>query len=100
MARYIDADNAIKEIRGLAEKHHSNGEYEFANGVLKAITRITSQPIAEVKEVVFGKWKIEKKSKFNYDKCSICGFNKPSFLEFRKYDFCPHCGANMREGVE
>lgn len=42
------------------------------------------------------KSEMEKKSKFNYDKCSACGFNKPSFLEVRKYGFCPNCGADMR----
>jgi len=55
MARYIDAETALEDIRNLAEKHHMNGEYEFANGILKAITRIKSQPTADVKEVIYCK---------------------------------------------
>ena len=110
MPRYIDADNAIKDIRELAEKHHSNGEYQFANGVLKAITRITSQPTADVKEVVRGKW-VHPKNESDplWHLCSNCGKGQnQKFDVAKRYQnewageiwfspFCPNCGADMRE---
>lgn len=97
MARYIDAETALEDIRNLAEKHHMNGEYEFANGILKAITRIKSQPTADVKEVVHGEW-IDIDGNDEHYKCSICnktinGNGIPYY-----FNFCHKCGADMREG--
>lgn len=89
MPKYIDIENFSQMVY---ENFGRDGEYDYRD----LIRILREQPTADVKEVVRGEWEIQNKSKFNYDKCSVCGFNKPSFLEFRKYDFCPNCGADMR----
>lgn len=93
MARYIDADEAIEAIRILAEKHHADGDVEFANGVMKAVTRIKSQPTADVKEVVRGKWvQVCGDNKFV---CSECGRRKPKTYAAMA-NYCGHCGTDCR----
>lgn len=72
----------------------------------KYIEEIRALPAADVQPVRRGEWKAEKEdvewgcSTVRY-RCSHCGrlphFDKESF-KFLLSDFCPKCGADMREG--
>ena len=85
--RYIDADKlqeAFKELHGG-----------------KRSLLIDTEPTADVRENVKGEWLPQDHNKKNgmmstavyyYPKCSVCG-------HCANYtNFCPNCGADMREG--
>ena len=61
----------------------------------ESIDAIRELPAADVVERKKGKWmRISYKSGYGY-KCSVCGsiYNKRK----RRLNFCPNCGADMRE---
>lgn len=62
------------------------------------IMRIEDYPAADVKLAVRGKWKdaVQGAHDSPYVRCSICG--EYFWRYFRDFDFCPNCGADMREG--
>ena len=92
----ISRSALVKKIRDYADEVGCvRGEYELANGILKAISVVEDAPTVEAKPVVHGKW-IE----FDIDyggiptvgyQCSECGQSN-GFIT----DFCPNCGADMR----
>ena len=64
-------------------------------------TNISRVPIADVRENIRGEWisKIVECSRENYDQvfcCSVCGVSN----DWRRTNFCPHCGADMRREME
>lgn len=52
---------------------------------------IESIPAADVRPVVRGKWIDHQEGRWIYAKCSECGT-----LHDVKSNFCPNCGADMR----
>lgn len=50
-------------------------------------------PAADVKPVVRGKWE-RRNWGFDYDCCSVCGYEHRYAGTF---NYCPNCGADMRE---
>ena len=64
---------------------------------------IASIPAADVREVKRGKWKDKRLDKFRkYEVvCSECGAkyigNYDAYDEPYDFNFCPNCGADMRE---
>lgn len=96
--RLIDADLLIKQLKTIkVRSEYLTIDYKrgHSDGIETAVEWAAEMPTAEPQRVR-GEWLTEVKSKFSYDKCSVCGFSKPSFLDFRNYDFCPVCGADMR----
>lgn len=81
MSRYIDADKLI----------------EFANNTKdKTIDAndIARFPIADVRENVKGEWIIKK----DVTECSNCHTKWNNYRGLiSTFDFCPDCGADMRE---
>ena len=79
MSRYIDADKLQEEFK------------ELHGG--KRSLLIDTQPTADVRENVKGKWLQDKHDEagYGYFDCSVCGAD---FYDV--YDFCPNCGADMR----
>lgn len=61
------------------------------NGMRKILLAL---PAADVREVVRGKW-IQKKS-WTRGVCSACSW-EIAFVTGNSYNFCPNCGADMRE---
>lgn len=60
-------------------------------------------PAADVRPVVRGKWidrPLDNFRKFE-SKCSVCGWsgvsNYDSYVDIFDFNFCPSCGADMRE---
>lgn len=73
---------------------YAKGSY----GGCKEIEGIRAIPAADVKLVVRGKWKdaVQGAHDSPHVRCSICG--EYFWRYFRDFDFCPNCGADMREG--
>lgn len=55
-------------------------------------------PAADVRPVVRGEWKdaMQSCNDSPHVKCSVCG--EYYWRYFNKFNFCPNCGADMREG--
>jgi hypothetical protein len=100
MARLIDADRALEIVRdqGIA---HPNA-YHLTN---YATLILQEAPTIEAKPVVHGEWVITEDDwhSLTLMKCSECGeewcfeFDE---TDFPNYNYCPACGADMRERKE
>lgn len=79
MSRYIDADLLIQKwlFRGKSQAMYRD--------------EIRSVPTADVVEVVHGEWKPNNLNGFKIYDCSNCGIHMEA-----RWNFCPHCGADMR----
>ena len=95
--RYIDADKLKEHYMwwgGGFTANCKDGQKE----VKKIFDEIIDlQPTADVRENVRGEWISEmvECSRENYDLvfyCSVCGVSN----DWRRTNFCPHCGADMR----
>ena len=101
--RLIDADVLIEEFKKWLPKEGSEwlqcDIHPLENLSVSAILTIEEQPTVEAVPVVHGKW-IDIRE-FSKDvpkcKCSICGYIHIG-LESDS-NFCPNCGADMREKV-
>ncbi len=95
MNKYINADEARNRImdncgKYLATELDENGE--FRNGILTALNAIVTMPSADVVEVKHGKWEEDSGN----IACSECH----TIWLYRRTDFCPNCGADMRGGMK
>ena len=95
MTRYIDADALWKELTTRIEDYC---EIEDLMGIIE------SQPAADVRENVRGKWiphylnkDTEYQQMWGYN-CSVCGEWFVVGNSIPRYKHCPNCGAEM--GVE
>lgn len=54
------------------------------------------------RKVKHGEWKLKSYYSTNktYYECSACGGVVANFGVFSSWRYCPHCGADMREGKE
>ena len=61
------------------------------------VSAIISIPAADVRPVVHGEWKDAMQSCHDspHVKCSVCG--EYYWRYFKKFNFCPNCGAMMEE---
>jgi len=84
MARYIDADELMKRWEELSPR----GRKEFDQVIM-------TQPTANLRENVRGEWITDTESALAGNVCSACG--KVANNIFHKTNFCPNCGADMRE---
>lgn len=80
-----DAVKTLKTIRQLAEKFFDACDdcADTMNDLAKA---------ADVRPVVRGEWWPAKDGYYGHVMCSAC-----HKIESHKTDFCPNCGADMRE---
>lgn len=82
--RLIDADNLKAEFTGNFQK-----EYDIAQ--IKAM--IDVMPTIEIEPVKHGKWKHFGSGLNMPLYCSRCEKTFPEW--FKKFEFCPDCGARM-----
>lgn len=92
--KYIEVNELLKSFTPDCPADSSNKPIKIDLRLIKRI--ITRQPIADVKEVKHGKWRLESDEEmpnfyFKLVVCSVCG-EKASGT----YSYCPHCGADMR----
>lgn len=112
MSDYISRKDVLAALNGLLkdiiENPIGNGEDAYKDGIwhgekacaIEAILRIKALLAEDVKPVVPGTWIIHNELVKNelLDEnevyvCSACREQKTK----RKYNFCPNCGADMRE---
>ncbi len=86
MAEYIEREALIEHLKkdplfDLVERYGITGVIE-------------SIPAADVRPVVRGKWiRPTRVPDSMLDECSVCGFDTGAYT----FNFCPNCGADMRE---
>lgn len=85
MDDYIKRDDAIMLL-------------QLSPTIESAENEIRGYPTADVRENVRGEWIYQNPLFVDTIMCSVCGYNLPSD-EF-KTNFCPNCGADMRERGE
>lgn len=98
---YITKEDVFDVFRRIEIFHsRANGKNLFAQFLRQIVEQIKKLPAADVRPVVRGKWKFEigdGKTCVDGWVCTNCncGFhtNVPYFEEF---NFCPNCGAEMR----
>lgn len=90
MNDYIKREDAIEQAR-----RNWTGEGEWiARTEINLLKNLKS---ADVRENIKGEWrsKMYECSRENHDQvfcCSVCGVSN----DWRRTNFCPHCGADMR----
>lgn len=102
MSRYIDADKLKK---AWYKKHNITEEDCGACfvGYSELPRLIDNAPTADVRENVRGEWLSKNLDNFRkYEViCSVCGArfigNYDAYDEPYDFNFCPNCGADMRE---
>lgn len=95
MARYIDADALIKET---VKEFNHDGAYGYMD-TKSIVDLINDAPTVDVVERKKGRWEVipDDTPNITYDicKCSECGtveyFNKG----WKRFNFCPNCGAHL-----
>lgn len=95
MNKYINA-NELKLI--LNREHLNYSQMIEKKFVLNAIDKMPSADVAEVKH---GEW-INKRTMVHDGEfyCSACDFVLDTFMQAVFYNYCPNCGADMRERKE
>lgn len=89
MARYIEEENLIEEIKSL--RITVGGKDVFPDEAKESVLRIIKeQPIVNVVEVKHAKWEINSDGYYPY--CGNCKA-EPKNGVMSKY--CPECGAKM-----
>ena len=91
MAKFIESEKALEECDWYANEFC---ECEYAIMPLKGA--LENLPAADVRPVVRGKWSTvyDDFMKSHYDTCSCCG---KEYFGANGFNFCPNCGADMRE---
>ena len=107
MARYVNAEDVmyriLENLNDLSElintaKGADREKLVFKEfGLVDAMDHLRETPTADVREVVHGTWIKHDDGYVEYYECSHCLKMSPRDNEF---DFCPWCGADMREGGE
>lgn len=102
MAKYIDKDEAIRQLQKYADELvYNDNLYDKGRriGLNRSIVTVKAVPAADVQPVKRGRW-IEH----NYwIECNVCGFEvNDVYYEKRdmtstetRYTYCPRCGARM-----
>lgn len=98
MSDYINRDDALMAIR---KKVAVFGEDSIP--VLLSVLDVVSALPTVQKEVIKGKWERDTERSLDYGdvfSCSACGHFTRSQLVLGRWNYCPNCGADMREGKE
>ena len=85
MDKYIDCDALIDNLQKFAPDDYSAN----VNNI------IMSQPKANVKEIIYAHWIMNDDDFGLTCECSNCHIETMGDSEY-----CPHCGADMSEGIE
>ena len=92
MAEYIDIDTPLelKVVWGNTFKPYTSTLRELLD------TNHIPYTAADVRPVVRGKWKdaMQSCNDSPHVKCSVCG--EYYWRYFKKFNFCPNCGTDMR----
>ena len=90
MADYIKREAAIETVSTMAL---------VVDERLMIIRRINALPSADVKPVVRGRWMVRPREKwqtFDVCVCSNCKVVEYFNEGWKRFNFCPNCGSDMR----
>lgn len=92
MVEYIEKQKAVETVLALAKSSAEIGASESCLLALAcAAVRVDDiVPIADVVEVVHGRWIKQDETFLNFQ-CSACGVKN----HHTQWDYCPCCGAKM-----
>lgn len=96
--RLIDGDELLEKMYRYTDNEGAKMPYGDDDSLIhkdSACFLIENAPTIEP-ERKKGTWDYTDDMYETY-KCSECGFNTDDYIE---YNFCPNCGADMREGEE
>ena len=112
MPRYIDADALMKEFIDFV-RDSNNSDFAPAPNWNDAVSLVGSAPTADVVERKQGEWIKMSDADGVYYTCGECGEDIPRVSHYdpqfdlfprlesiEKTNFCPNCGADMREEIE
>ena len=96
---YIKREDAIAALENLAKPYYKSRlvyDRSICAGINTALREVQRVPAADVRPVARGQWINDRRCGFGSveSECSICGRNQ---IRKSYYDFCPNCGADMRE---
>lgn len=95
----ISRSALIAEFERIYTEHYKCTVYQFIHDIFKAMfRRLKNAPAVDAVEVVHGEWIIPTKighRLFNIPHCSACD-GVPCGVD-ENTNFCPNCGAKMRE---
>lgn len=99
MGDYISREEALMAVTRAKLPDATPDGVPIANGkrsVTDCVRRLKEIPAADVRPVRRGKWSrvYDDFMKSNYDTCSCCG---KEYFGANGFNFCPNCGADMRE---
>ena len=96
MSDYISREAAIEYLMtNMGWQDEDGYPVDDADEKRKIITDLISGiPAADVREVVRGKWNPAKDGYYGHVMCSVC-----HKIESHDTNFCPNCGADMREDI-
>ena len=94
MGDYIEREGLLDEISAARD---NGGMGAIVAGTLTRY--IKRAPAADVRPVVRGRWSWRTGSEY---RCTNCGRHThvDEVMEDPAYNYCPYCGADMREGSE
>lgn len=89
MARYIDADEAIRISK--------EDRFMWAYDLTDLEEFLTNVPTIEARPVVRGEWE-PRKDVIGFVRCSVCHNCNiyDDWPDGKKWNFCPNCGADTR----
>ena len=88
MAEYIEREAAIEKTEAFCDVFVTKWTDE------KVLAWIKNLPAADVAPVVHGEWRWAEDG---HCKCTVCGQYATVKRVVIKTNFCPNCGADMRE---
>lgn len=97
MAEYIERETMIQAIR------EYSGFFQDSPSTNHMILKMEAEDVArdleaaDVAPVVHGRWKENDNFDDGFWVCSSCGFVSEATAAHKLYNFCPNCGADMRE---
>ena len=103
MARYIDADKMIYEIRHNLWDWSCVDDIRTSLVLKQTITDIENQPSEDVAPVIHAHWKYRYdtgiyQTEFLCSRCKELIETYSCTVDEVEYEYCPHCGAKMDGG--
>ena len=101
MAEYIDRESVLEIIRKQSVGTY-RGVPSYPDEISRMFREVSKIHAADVAPVVRSEWEILADDSGNeYMRCKQCGeefYDGDNDTVDTKHNFCPNCGADMREG--
>ena len=103
MPKYINAKDLLNEVfaETVEGRIFDGNTYVGTFNVVPIgdITEIVNHmPSADVVEAKYGYWKPLNNDPVNHPMTVLC--SECRYISYKRTDFCPHCGANMKGWAE